>query len=140
MTMIRTPELGMLADLVAVGHGLLIRYGNLADEKDNPLAAKVQSIITRRTPLLEQLAAAEHARGDLPDTGDREINEVRSTLDSLAGSLLGEDSTRQRLQSAEQEWMDRLNAAQQLDWRDDETRLLRALLSDSQSALDALST
>ncbi|MCB1800171.1 MAG: hypothetical protein KDI82_00645 [Gammaproteobacteria bacterium] len=139
MTTIRTPELGMLADLVSVGHGLLIRYNKLAEDSGEPLATQLQHIITRRMPLLQQLTAAEHARGDLPDTADREINEIRSTLDSITGSLLGENSARQRLQSAEREWMERLHAAQELDWDDDETQLLQALLTDSLSAIDTLS-
>lgn len=139
MKVIRTPEQTMLAELYAIGNGLLMRYANLAADGAGPIATELHTIIDRRTPLLSRLTAAEQARDDLPDAGDQEINEIRSAIDSLAGILLGEESARQRLVAAEREWAEKLQRAMSLDWNAAENRLLQDLREDSTAALSALS-
>lgn len=127
MSLLRTAEQAKLADLLAIARGLAIRYEELSNTAGDRLTPVLQRILDTRRPLLDSIAAAIEARGDLPPVADLEINELRAIIDRVLASLLGEQALETRLLHAEEDWCSILQDAKVLDWTDAEAKLLDAL-------------
>lgn len=140
MTLWRSTEHAKLGELHAVGEGILLRYRKLLDAGAGRVSQFLQVVIDKRGRLLDRVAAAEVARGDLPTAADREINEVRTLGDRVFKALLGENTLHNRLTQSEQEWQAMIRDAQGLEWADGEKTLLQALESESSSSLRLLKT
>jgi hypothetical protein len=138
MTLLRSSEQAKLAELYAVGGGLVARYRELGDTAVDSLASVLAEAIAQRTPLLERIRAAEQARGDLPPAPDQEINEVRVVTDRILTGLLGQDALASRLLQSEAAWRALLEDAGDNDWSDDERELIDRLAAQAESVIGQL--
>lgn len=138
MSLFRTPEQTKLAELHAIGGGMLLRYDAMQDHQGEAIIRVVQSASSRRRQLLGAIADAARKRGDIPPAGDREINEVHALADRFVTKLLGEEALYQRLLQAEESWQTVLDDALGLEWRSDERKILQALRNESRDTLQAL--
>jgi hypothetical protein len=141
MSLIRTPEQTRLAELQAIGSGMLTRYEALQAQDAQPLVDFLRQLLARRRELLEAVASAAEARGDLPSAGDQAVNEIHALADRFLSGLFGEQTLYERVANAESSWSDALEKARHLDWHGTERKLLQALLDESHDArqrLDAM--
>lgn len=139
MSLIRTAEQAKLAELCAVGNGMMLRYGELLDSAAaDRLAPTLDDIASQRRPLLNRVAAAAKVRGDTPPAADQEINELRAVMDRILGYLLGEQKIKQRLLQAEEDWLILLRDARSLTWAERELQVLQALELQAESSLRQL--
>ncbi|MCP5390055.1 MAG: hypothetical protein H6920_00295 [Sphingomonadaceae bacterium] len=127
-----------MAELLAEGRGLLLRYEQLAEGAPEPLTSTLQEIIATRAPLLDDLAQAQRARGQLPPAGDHEINQIRATVDALTSVVWGEMNARQRLLQAEDAWLQQLSDDNGMAWSEAERALLRTLQRDAKATRECL--
>jgi hypothetical protein len=138
MTVLRSPQQAKLAELYAVGGGLVARYRELVDTAADSLASVLADANAQRAPLLERIRAAEQARGDLPPAADQEINEVRVVTDRVLAGLLGQDALASRLLQSETAWRALLEDAGDNDWTDDERELIDRLAAHTESVIGQL--
>ena len=138
MSIVRTAEQTKLAELQAIGKGMLIRYGELMHQGDKDLSERIELILSQRRPLLDAVATAQESRGEFPEAGDREVNELHAFVDRILAALLGQDSLKKRVQRAEESWRSTLDDAMHLDWHQRERQALQALVEDNARALQAL--
>jgi hypothetical protein len=136
--MIRSNEQARLAELLAVGRGMLLRYERLLESDITPCVDVLRQVIDARMPLLDQLADAERARCDLPPGGDHEANDFNAAVDSLLGPLFGAAAVQHRLLQAERHWAQMLDDGRALDWQADEIELFDRLRGDSRNAIAAI--
>lgn len=139
MSLIRTPEQTKLAELHAIGRGMLLRYDALQDDAHEAIVKVIRDASSRRRELLDAIADAARKRGDIPPAGDREINEVHALADRFATKLFGEETLYQRLLQAEESWQTAIDDALSLDWHSDERKRLNALRDQGRETLRALS-
>ncbi len=139
MALLRDDEQAALADLLAWGTGLVLRYRELRESAVEPELARVlDQLVERRQPLLDELAACAVARGDLPNASDREANEVRAVLDRAVDYLAGVGAAVRRLVEGEKAWLRRLREDEGLRWQPRERDLLARLEDDAERAIDRL--
>ena len=138
MTLLRSPEQAKLAELYAVGGGLLMRYRDPTDNAGEHLQAVLADTIAQRVPLLERVREAEQARGDIPPAADHEINQIRIVTDRVLASLLGEHALATRLVRGEEAWLTLIEEARGMDWADDERTLLEDLAAGTREAIQRL--
>jgi len=139
MSLIRSPEQAMLAELHSLGAGLLMRYEGLPSAGEYLAVVNVlRSTLSRRHELLEAVADAERRRGDFPSAGNQELAELRALADRVAGALAGEGTLVRRLIAAEDSWQKAIDEAEGMDWSEDERSILDALHDDSRETLQAL--
>jgi hypothetical protein len=136
--MIRDTAQARLAEWLAVGRGLLERYGELRGTIDDDADQALETIINARRPLLDRLERVLVERGELPPAGKLELNQVQAAIDSLAARLLGDQAVQQRLLRAEAHWQALLADDPDLDWQQDEQQVIAALRDDSRRAIDSL--
>ena len=138
MSIIRTPEQTKLAELHAIGAGMLVRYSALQEQDSEALIGIIENVVDRRGRLLDAVAAASKRRGDIPPAGDHEANELRALVDRFTAKLFGEDSLHERILGAEASWLEALDDARGMNWEGDEQSVLHALREESRRTIAAL--
>jgi hypothetical protein len=136
MSLLRNPQQTVLAELHARGGELVQRYRDvlMADDLPAPWRAALERVLHERTALVEALAAAERAYGDLPQVGNAERAWLQSLGDRLSKTLGGEHSLAQRLREADQVWLEGLEEAERLEWTAQQASLLARLADHIRAA------
>ena len=139
MTVVRDSRQAALAELQAVGAGLLVRYRELLDSGIDPaLGGVLSGIVYGREPLLNRLAALAGRRDDQPTAADQERNEYRAIADRASRWVEGEQGMLRRIVEDERDWRERLERASGLSWEDGERRLFIGLEGEAEQALRRL--
>ncbi|MDX1625096.1 MAG: hypothetical protein R3323_01170 [Wenzhouxiangellaceae bacterium] len=130
MSIMRDDHQASLAGLHSDGSELLQRYRDLLEgqQLSEELRVLLRRVLSEREPLMERLREIDRTRGDLPKAGDPERAFLKSLADWVGDRVLDDSAaTAERLADAERDWLDDIEEAMDLDWRDDEREVLAAL-------------
>lgn len=129
MNGLRSDQQAALAALHARGEEVAERYRAALTDPQLPAAWRelLAAILARHESLVEGLAAAERASGDLPKAGNLERASLQVLLDRLTGLTGSRVAVARRLSHADEVWREELRQVRGLTWSAEEMALLDAL-------------
>lgn len=140
MSILRDEYGAALAGIHAHGLELIERYQELVEQDvvSTPTETLLRRAIEARSAMLARVEAMERARGELPQTGNRERALLKAISDWVQSRVHSEATLVMRLMEAEAQWRSEVDEAADLDWSDDEQDVLSQLVIHSDRLVEEL--